>query len=337
MQPPYPPPPPPPPPGYVPPAYPPFAPPPGYAQQPAGYPPSRYPHGYVPPPIPTNSLIRLRPLEISDLFDETIRIYRRNFPVFAGISVALIIPSLLLQYFEGAFAQAGQFFSLYSAILQGKEVSQIAQPDVNWIGLVITLVILLLIVPVNAGAIVCATNQLAEGSKPTWGSVFRAVFQRYFSLAGLSLVGLITAPLFCLTPLWVWIWIGWCVATPALFAERRGFVESLGRSWNLVEGRWWRTFLLVLLIGLLVWVVDSALGAFAQVAILLGAVLPQVIAGLVVYTLQDLVAALVGPLVPIALVLIYYDLRVRREGLDLMQQAESLIRPPSTAPGPLPS
>jgi hypothetical protein len=44
-----------------------------------------------------------------------------------------------------------------------------------------------------------------------------------------------------------------------------------------------------------------------------------------------IVDSLVYPLVQIAIVLIYFDLRVRKEGLDLFQQAQR-ISPPLPAP-----
>src|SRR5713101_4488493 len=48
--------------------------------------------GYVSVSIP----LRLRPLEIGDLLDETFRMYRRHFLLFAGISVILAVPSAAL-------------------------------------------------------------------------------------------------------------------------------------------------------------------------------------------------------------------------------------------------
>jgi hypothetical protein len=47
-----------------------------------------------------------------------------------------------------------------------------------------------------------------------------------------------------------------------------------------------------------------------------------------------IVDSLVNPIVQIAIVLIYFDLRVRREGLDLFQLAQTLPPPPPPlAPG----
>ena len=55
--------------------------------------------------------LRLRPLEIGDLLDETFRMYRRHFVLFAGISAILSIPSaalfaLLLGSFSSVLQQS---------------------------------------------------------------------------------------------------------------------------------------------------------------------------------------------------------------------------------------
>ena len=42
--------------------------------------------------------LRLRPLEVGDLLDETFRMYRRHFFLFAGISVILSIPLWVLLF-----------------------------------------------------------------------------------------------------------------------------------------------------------------------------------------------------------------------------------------------
>jgi hypothetical protein len=275
--------------------------------------------------------IRLRPLEIGDLFDEIFRVYRRNFTLFAGISVALVIPSLLVQYFLGSFTQFGQSISILSTALQGGRPVPVLPPEINFGGLLLASGLGLVLYPFSLGALVFATTELAQSRVPTWRSVINAVLRRYWALLGIGIIYVLVVPLLIIPPLWVWIAVGWSVALPAMFVERLGVFGSFGRSWNLVEGRWWRTFLLVLLVFLLVYVVETALGAFATAGLLLTLFLPNVVAGLVVYTLQDLVSAVVMPVFDIAIVLIYYDLRVRREGLDLLQQAQRLagLPPPS--------
>jgi hypothetical protein len=128
---------------------------------------------------------------------------------------------------------------------------------------------------------------------------------------------------FCLFPLWIWIWVGWSVAIPTMFIENAGLVPALGRSWRLVEGRWWRTFLMVVLIFILVYVARLALDAFIVLGqVVVQIVLSSVTAGWIFAVATAVVDSLVTPLIQIAIVLIYFDLRVRREGLDLFQQAQ---------------
>jgi len=50
----------------------------------------------------------------------------------------------------------------------------------------------------------------------------------------------------------------------------------------------------------------------------------------IVGAVSIIVNALVNPILQIALVLIYFDLRVRREGLDLFQMAQQLNAPAAT-------
>jgi hypothetical protein len=102
----------------------------------------------------------------------------------------------------------------------------------------------------------------------------------------------------------------------------------MGRSWRLVEGRWWRTFLIVFLIVVLWYVVRLALGAaLFLVNALLQIVLTPLVTLAIIGAASEVLYALATPVVQIALVLIYFDLRVRREGLDLFQLAQHVAAP----------
>src|SRR5260370_23118075 len=87
------------------------------------------------------------------------------------------------------------------------------------------------------------------------------------------------ALMFCLLPLWIWIWVGWVTVLPVMFVENTGLVAAMGRSWRLIEGRWWRTFLILFLVLLIWYVVQVALGGFLSLASgLLGIVVSQYVA-----------------------------------------------------------
>lgn len=98
--------------------------------------------------------------------------------------------------------------------------------------------------------------------------------------------------------------------TPAIMLEHRGPLAALGRSVSLVRRRYWPTLGRVLLVVLLVGLVSQALSLLALPTELL----PGGVAYVAASTLVGIVTA---PLLPIALALIYLDLRVRTEGLDL--------------------
>src|ERR1051325_10226194 len=138
---------------------------------------------------------------------------------------------------------------------------------------------------------------------------------------------------FCLFPLWTWIAVNWIVVMPVMFIENTGLFSAMGRSWRLVQGRWWRTFLILILIFVLNYVLSIALGAFLYLGQLLLSLLLSPYLALAIYEgAVVLVSALVNPVLLIAIVLIYFDLRVRKEAMDLFQLAQQVaVLPPSPA------
>ena len=270
--------------------------------------------------------LRLRPLEIGDLLDETFRMYRRHFFLFAGLSVILSIPTAGL---SGFFS-----YALLNGLLQQTTPGKMPNFNFSFLGptlvaAVVVLLITLVLLPFFYGAVTFAACESALGHPVTAAGVFNGVLRHYFQLLGYWLLTGLMLVLFCLLPLWIWIWVSWVAVMPILFMENSGLGAAMSRSWRLVEGRWWRTFLILFLIFIIVYAVRFALGAF----ITLGQGLLQlVISPLVVVWISGattvIVDSLVNPVLQIAIVLIYFDLRVRREGLDLFQLAQGLPSPP---------
>jgi hypothetical protein len=267
--------------------------------------------------------LRLRPLDIGDLLDETFRMYRRHFLLFAGISVILSIPAAALSGYT--------YYSLFGALLQQVGTGQ--PLDVNSLGatlgaIAVGLVINLLLVPFLYGAVTYAACESALGREVTASGVVRGVLRRYFQLFGYALLILLMGIMFCLLPLWIWIWVGWSVVMPVMFIENAGLIPAMGRSWRLVQGSWWRTFLMIVLIFVLVYVARLALDAFIVLGqVVLQIVLSSVTTSWIFAAATAVVDSLVAPIIQIAIVLIYFDLRVRREGLDLFQLAQRVAAP----------
>ena len=271
--------------------------------------------------------LRLRPLEIGDLLDETFRMYRRHFFLFAGLSVILSIPGAVL----GGYSS----YTLFNGLLQQTTLGRPA--DLGFLeGTLLAYgvvgLISLALIPFFYGAVTYAACESALGRQVTPLGVLRGVLHRYWALLGYWLLIGVMGIVFCLIPLWVWIWVNWVVVMPVMFVENVGLGAAMGRSWRLVEGRWWRTFLIVLLMLVVFYVARIALSAF----IALGQTLLQlVVSSTVIFwisgTTSVIVDSLVNPVIQIALVLIYFDLRVRREALDLFQLAQRLTAPQPAA------
>lgn len=275
-------------------------------------------------PVP----LRLRPLEIGDILDETFRLYRRNFLVLAGIAVIFQIPLAALSGF-GYF----QFLSFLTS-----EATASGQPDFNgFLGsmspLAAGVLVNLAVLPLLYGGIAYAVCQAALGNRVTIWSALRGTFRKYFQVLGFYfLLGLMIVA-FCLFPLWAWIAVNWVVVLPIMFIEGTGLFAAMGRSWRLVQGRWWRTFFILFLMYVLNYVISLGLGAFLYLAQVLMTIFLSPYLALAIYEgAVVLVSALVIPVQLIAVVLIYFDLRVRKEAIDLFQLAhQTTVAPPSLA------
>lgn len=120
-------------------------------------------------------------------------------------------------------------------------------------------------------------------------------------------------------------------AAPALLLEGIGIGAALARSWRLVSGSWWRVLGILLLTSLIASFASGLLQApFSVVGIFLSAGLSataggadgSVTAGLVTSTVVTNLGLIVGttvvaPFSAAVTSLLYIDLRMRREGLDV--------------------
>ena len=112
------------------------------------------------------------------------------------------------------------------------------------------------------------------------------------------------------------------VTAPAIGAEGIGPLAGMRRAWNLAIRRYWRTLGVSWLIGITSFLLSNALGG-----------LPQVLVGFFGFDLawpllaagNILGAVIATPFVAAATVLLYLDLRIRTEGLDLEMSARELL------------
>ncbi|MGL4648658.1 MAG: hypothetical protein ACRC1H_04565, partial [Caldilineaceae bacterium] len=148
--------------------------------------------------------------------------------------------------------------------------------------------------------------------------IFGAAVVLLFCLGIVAMVALI-APL-------VYLYLRWFVATPALVDQHAGPVESLRISWRLTKGGAAR----VLGYGLLLYILSSVVVTLPLMLLQWGTLIFATTTGYL--AALSAVTILVGavfnilwqPLFAIALVLLYFDLRVRRESYDLTLRVAAL-------------
>ena len=283
--------------------------------------------------------VRLRPLPLGELLDESFKLYRREFAVIAGVALVVILPNLLLTLISGSY-RANPFSYLQQVFqnLNDPEALQRIQNRqaqfTNSALYLLTFPIAFLLVPFTTGALYRAATSLAAGNVETIGSVLAGTARRYFGIFGNRFLWgcVIVGSVFIVTiPVVIWVLVRWAVSLPALFAEGAGPVQALGRSWNLTRDNWWRCLGVLLVISFMVGLIQGALGLlFTGIAALMPGLSDDLRAGLVT-TVATLVNALVGAITPIAITMLYLDLRVRKEGLDLDQLARQAV------PGPAPA
>lgn len=123
----------------------------------------------------------------------------------------------------------------------------------------------------------------------------------------------------------VFLWVRWSMATPAMLLEGLGVRAALRRSAALVRRSFWRTFGILLLTTIVTYVVVTAVAVpFGAVGTVLGGVDggdPDSVwfaVSQTTSTLGSIIGSVVAyPFLASVTALLYVDLRMRREGLDV--------------------
>lgn len=291
----------------------------------------------------------LRPLGVGDIIDRTLRLIRANIVLFIGIA---LIPDLIVEVLQRASGLSqtldpNDLGRLLGTGAPGPVTSRQLQPA-NLGPIVAVVVVTIAVAVVQAGALIEAIGQRYLGrpitvreayerglrAAPrlalcglTVGVVFGAVFLVFavalavFNSSALGAVVVIVGVIgfFFVFP---WAFLSLAVVGPALLLERLGPIAAIRRSFHLMDKARWRSLGLYILVG----IISSILGLVFGVLFLVSFVAdPSVRA--VLQTIANVASSTIAsPLVYGALVILYYDLRVRKEAFDLQLAAEALPR-----------
>ena len=253
----------------------------------------------------------LRPLSVSELLDRTFHLYRRNFLVFVGIMAVPQLFFLLLRLTSVATLTVRPLAAFNPIGLLAGLCSYVAL-EVSAAATVMAVSNLHLDRPVSIGSAFAASR----------GSMLRVIWIS-FAVAIAAGIGLI----FLIVP-GIYLWLMWSLAVPVTVLEGGGLNVSTRRSQALTRGSRGRIFVIYLLMIVLAVIVSLVfqmpLGIL--VALMRHGNPAQTIALIAAVSgIGNFISTvLVGPLATIALTLIYYDQRVRKEGFDLQLMMSSL-------------
>lgn len=262
--------------------------------------------------------IRLRPLAIGDVLDETFRVYRRQFLAFVTAMALVVVPVAVLGLLTGVLGASDGMVS--------------AAQVVALLVTVVPLIVINSVARVVAGA---ACVQIAAdtilGRPVDVATAYRHALGRLGPLLSSSLLIFLAVGLLFLSclgiPFAVYLGLGWALAYPAIVLEGLGGIDGMRRSRDLVQGHRWRLLTCTVLVGLIVFLLVSVpSGLFSFVVGIVLAVTDVGAAGMVASQVgstlfQALGETLFGAIGSITLTLLYYDLRVRKEAFDLQQRA----------------
>ncbi|MEG3616479.1 glycerophosphoryl diester phosphodiesterase membrane domain-containing protein [Isoptericola haloaureus] len=346
----------------------------GPATPPSPYGPAASKPGVVP----------LRPLSLGEVFDGSFSSVRHNPGVMLGLVTLVVVIATVAATVLAQVAVPWLTGLFSTAPLDDPEVGMLfpdagAMAQVVSISLAMSLT-LVVAQPIAEGVVTVSVSQSVIGRKLSVGEVWSRVRPRLGVLIGwmlLRTVGLFvgytaavvlvvlvvagtnaatgsTAATVLVAILGVvavvaaalWLWVRLLLVAPALVLEGRGLGSTLARAWRLTRGNYWRILGTILLASIIAGLAGQVVGvplAFAG----------QAVDGTAVfgwgYLVASIVASVLTTLIYLIFVsgvvaLVYTDVRMRREGLDvrLAQAAERAAAEQAgpagpTAPGPPPT
>ena len=265
----------------------------------------------------------LGPTNIGGILGDTFRIYGRNFlrllAIVAIVEVGLGILGIVLT-----------LLAIVPAIMGGGGIASLIPLIVIGIVLVAGSIIGY---PLMSGALIHAVSEQHFHQPVSIGRAYRYAWGRIKALIGAAilvalvmigivaaviLIGLAIIPatgatgwvilsLLAIVAIVAMVYLGlrWTFIWQAALLEGCGPTAALSRSSALVRGTWWRVFGIMLVVGLIVAAISAVLGMIPIVGGIIGTLLAT-------------------PIGITASTLLYYDLRVRKEGYSLEALAGEL-------------
>jgi hypothetical protein len=309
----------------------------------------------------------LRPLTLGELLDRAFTLYRRHFRLFVGL---MVVPSLFALVFSVANELLQGFIRTNPETLAGADPVRMMQLLIGGSMAFLLMFIAYLVAHMIAlGATTVAVSEIYTGRDATIGSAYGRIRGQVgrliwlFLLIALRLLGVFAAGMILVFMLslvaavaiggpagaaltGVGIVLGmfammlgcfvfalrYAVSVPALVLEDITAREAIHRSVGLTRGSLGRAAVLAVFASIIAYAALFLLqGPFVIGVVMAG---PGTTAalwfGLMGAVAGAIGSAITGPIMIVALAVFYYDIRIRKEGLDLQLMIANLDHQPLT-------
>ncbi len=261
---------------------------------------------------------QLRPLGIGEILDVGIKITTRHWRTLVLAVLVIVVPLELL----GALVSLSvadssvydPFTNEFDESVLWREIAAVA----------VSAGLTLLAQTIATGVCFKTVADAYLGRAASWRRSIGEIVRRLHSIVWISFLSsflAVLALLACIAP-GVWLYFAWAVAVPVLLMEGTKGRRALGRSFRLVRGFWWRTFAILVLGAILAGIVQSTVtAAFLAVTFSTDSEAVSVLANFLASVFAGI---LTTPFVAAVTIVLYIDLRVRKEGFDLALLAARL-------------
>lgn len=257
-------------------------------------------------------------LDIGQVIGGTFQVVGRNIVTFAILGLLLSgLPTALI-----AFAQVQWLAN--SGVMDGSIIFTPAYFSNLGFGVLAALITTAIL----QGALIYATVQDMNGQKPSVAAALTTGFRNFLPLIIVSFLFAIGIGLGFVLLIVPGIMLGcaWCVAVPALVADRTGIFGAFGRSAELTRGNRWRIFGLFVLLWIILIIVSMVFGSISSAVVFStpGALQNPIAAAtnpvaIIVQVIQQTISAVLGAALSAVL---YVELRRIRDGAGPQWLAE---------------
>jgi hypothetical protein len=286
-----------------------------------------------------NPAINLKPLGMGQIIDRAVRLYRQNFLQYVGIVALAQIPMLIYSATLPLFA-----LGLERAALDAGPEPLLGLGLVSVVSVIVGAILTQVAVAAMSQAIADTYLGRPTGIIEAFSRIGRAWIQLLLALllAGFFMflllawtiipcVGWLTGPgmlIFAAT-------VAVPLIVPVVVMERCSATEAVGRAWQLARRRFWWLLGFMLLLSILSQIVVTGPSLLLSTFLtpLAGSNLGVMGSNIIQMVSSSLLSVLYLPLYTACVVLLYFDVRVRTEALDLAMLAAA--RQEETAVAPL--